>query len=227
ISYQGAFFLLEVGARMLYTPTMNLADGIDHIIITAAELEQGCDWIEAQLGIRPVVGGQHPLWGTHNALLALGEDCYLEVVAPDPRLRVGERGLWLGDYFDRQPQLSTWAFREAVIPTNSPYLGSIEAGKRQKPDGSWLRWRLTDPYVLAFDGAMPFVIDWGESRHPSLDLPSCGERLALSIVHPQAQALREALDQVGIQIVVKQGPTYNLIAEIQQGNKTLTLNTSN
>ena len=55
---------------------------IDHIVIGAATLRQGADWVERHLGARPSGGGVHEGAGTHNLLLGLGSGCYLEVIAP-------------------------------------------------------------------------------------------------------------------------------------------------
>ncbi|MEM6343916.1 MAG: VOC family protein [Bacteroidota bacterium] len=209
-------------------------DGIDHLIYTAPDLKTGMDAIEAQLGMRPVIGGQHPLWGTHNALLALGKGIYLEVVAPDPSLAVGERGLWLEQYYALRPGLRTWAFRKAAIQAarqialqNQIAIGAIEKGQRQKPDASLLRWQLTDPYKLAFEGALPFLIDWGNSQHPSLAIPSVGELLSLEIIHPQDSALREALQKLKINIALKAGNQYKLSASIQTAGGIIKLETPN
>jgi len=36
------------------------------------------------LGIRASLGGQHPIWGTRNALVALGPSSYLEIITAGP-----------------------------------------------------------------------------------------------------------------------------------------------
>jgi hypothetical protein len=57
---------------------------LDHLVVAAATLEQGEDYIESRLGARPLRGGRHVAMGTHNSLLKLGEKIYLEVIAIDP-----------------------------------------------------------------------------------------------------------------------------------------------
>src|SRR5215471_8417337 len=58
---------------------------LDHLVVAAATLEQGEDYVEARVGIRPKRGGQHVAMGTHNSVLRLGERVYLEVIAVDPQ----------------------------------------------------------------------------------------------------------------------------------------------
>ena len=57
---------------------------IDHLVIGAATLEAGAAYLERHLGQHPVAGGAHPGVGTHNMLLGLGPDQYIEIITPDP-----------------------------------------------------------------------------------------------------------------------------------------------
>ena len=56
----------------------------DHFVVGIDELEKGIRAFEERTGVRPVFGGEHPALGTHNALVSLGPDQYLEILAPRP-----------------------------------------------------------------------------------------------------------------------------------------------
>src|SRR5437660_3891292 len=79
---------------------------LDHLVVAAATLEQGEDYIESRLGARPLRGGKHVAMGTHNSLLKLGEKSYLEVIAVDPDGIAPSRARWFA--------LDTAALRAAL-----------------------------------------------------------------------------------------------------------------
>ncbi len=61
---------------------------LDHLAVACANLDEGVDWVEEQLGVPLQPGGQHARYGTHNKLLGLGDGLYFEVIAIDPRSHV-------------------------------------------------------------------------------------------------------------------------------------------
>lgn len=194
---------------------------VDHLVFTAPDLASGCDIIEELLGVRPVTGGRHQHWGTHNALLSLGERSYFEVVAPDPALPRPKRGRWMELFYGQRPRLATWVvatssidavYRQAIaagIP-----LGKVAEGSREKPDGSTLRWRLTDPYALPMGGSIPFLIDWGDTPHPGGSLPVAGRLEALSVGHSDPKSLENQLKILGAEPDVYRASAPSLRAQI-------------
>ncbi len=195
---------------------------VDHLVYGVADLGQGIDAIERLLGARPVIGGRHPAYGTHNALLSLGPGTYLEVIAPDPGLPVPTHGRVFGLDSLRGPRLVTWALRTEQIERDaaraeaaSVDVGAITLGARETPGGATLTWRLTDPYAMGLGGAVPFLIQWDRSDHPARSTPSGGILTGFRIEHPDLEHARVALQALGAPIQVTSGPVCRLIAEIR------------
>lgn len=175
---------------------------IDHLLYGAPDLETGMDEIERRLGVRPVPGGRHTSYGTHNALLSLGSICYLEVIAPNPELPTPERGVGFGVGGLTEPRLVRWALRHSAIEAAAERadLGAVEPGRRERADGTVLSWKLTDPYAERMEGVIPFLIDWGDTLHPASSVPAGGRLVSLRLQHPLPARVLERLDLLGVDL---------------------------
>lgn len=188
---------------------------IDHLAVSALTLEEGVAVVEAALGLRLAPGGVHPHMSTHNRLLGLGE-VYLEVIAADPAAPTPAWPRWFDlDSFAGAPRLTNW-----ICATDD-----LAAAIAAAPDGVGvpvdlqrgdLRWRMAVPADgrLPFDGCFPALIQW-QGPHPAARLPDHGARLRrLEVAHPDAAALRSVLALADPRVVIVQGATKALRAEI-------------
>ena len=206
-------------------------DGIvDHLVFAVPELESGVREIERLLGTRAAIGGRHPQFGTHNALLGLGPATYLEIVAVDPSLPRPARGRPFGVEASGLPRLVTWAARCEAIDARAAAatdaglrVGRVESGSRARPDGTLLSWRLTDPYVMAMDGVIPFLIAWGETPHPAVSAPAAGDFVGLRIEHSDPDAVGAALSSLGASADVHAAARPALVATIRVGDRLIEL----
>ncbi|WP_417275285.1 VOC family protein [Celeribacter halophilus] len=172
---------------------------IDHLVISAGDLEQGCDWAETLLGVEFGPRGVHQDMGTENRLVAMtrpdGEKAYLEVIAPDPQAQRPDFPRWFDlDNFGGPPKLTNWVvscpdLEEAweLAPANVGRIMSFQRG-----DYAW-RMIVPETGILPFDNCFPALIEW-HSAHPVPKLPDPGLRFRrLKIAHPDAEGLRAAL----------------------------------
>ena len=69
---------------------------IDHLVIAAGTLEQGVAYVRECLGVSMPFGGVHAKMGTHNHLMQLGNDSFLEVIAINRDIEPPDRPRWFG-----------------------------------------------------------------------------------------------------------------------------------
>jgi len=191
-------------------------------VYAVPDLEKGIEDLEARLGVRAGPGGRHVGEGSRNALIGLGPDSYLEILAPDPTQAVPQRPLWLGLEGLSGPRLTAWAIKARNLDAEAGRaraggvrLGSVVEGGRKLPDGRLLSWRFTDPHTQVADGLVPFLIDWGESPHPSAASPPGVTLLALRAEHPNPAGVRALVRALGVNLPVTKGPRAALIAGLQ------------
>jgi len=176
---------------------------LDHITVVAATLAEGAAYVEAALGVPLAPGGRHPLMGTHNRLLRLGEGMFLEVIARDPDALPVGRSRWFGldesrmqRRLQERPFLATWVARSDSISEVLALVPDVHAPVLRLTRGD-LAWRMTVPEdgSMLFDGAFPALIEWeGEHSHPATRLPDQGCALTrLAIEHPDGIRLAGVL----------------------------------
>jgi len=154
--------------------TEQLMAKLDHIMFASADLDQSIEEITDLTGVRPALGGSHRGIGTRNALLSLGDDQYLEIIAPDHRQNLsgttGELLLQHGGSGIRGWAVATTDLNSlAGFATNAGYgCQDILNMSRTTPEGVHLAWQLR---FLSGNTLLPFFIDWKVSPHPALSTP--------------------------------------------------------
>ncbi|MGI9204587.1 MAG: VOC family protein, partial [Woeseiaceae bacterium] len=102
-------------------------------------------------------------------------------------------------------------------------IGKVESGNRQQADGSMIEWQLTDPYVMPMNGAIPFLIDWGNTPHPAQTAPTAGKLTSLRIEHPHPCRVRAALSALQAEVDVVKAVKFRLSANIQTAGGAIVL----
>lgn len=169
----------------------------DHLVISAADLNEGASHIARKLGLMVPVGGVHPRMGTHNRVMNMGEGEFFEIIAPDPAAAPREEPRWFRlDLPIGAPHLGNWICRcddlNAVLAELPPSVGRVINMTRGD-----MHWRIAvpDDGGLPFDGGFPTLIEWPEGPLPADKMPDLGCRMAaLTIRHPNAQIIAGRLE---------------------------------
>lgn len=203
---------------------------LDHIVYAVPDLAAGTAQMQKLLGVEPTVGGQHVGFGTRNVLVALGDDCYLEIVGPDPEQPNPERPRPFGLDHLAEPKLVTWAVKasgldEKVVKAQAAGYnpGPVVDMSRAKPDGTLLAWRLTIRPEAAGDGLIPFMIDWGDTPPVAQTIVQGCQLVELTAEHPDPAEIQRMLAALGVELPVAQGETAVLKAVIDTPNGRVVL----
>lgn len=200
-----------------------MAAVLDHFVWGAPDLDQGVEEIAAVLGVRPAYGGEHPGFGTRNALLSAGEGLYFEVIAPDPAQSLeGNFGGVLADL--PRGELVTFAVRTSGL---GALAGRVEAAKipstgvmskeRRAPHGRRIAWEMLIMHG-DYRAALPFCIDWKDSRHPGEVTPQGVTVRSFRVVHPDARGLGKLYATLDFKVDVALGTRPELVLELDTPN---------
>lgn len=211
----------------LYAPGGDGMGQLDHIVITAPELGAGVAWLEDALGVSMSGGGAHLGRGTHNKLLSLGPDTYLEVIAPNPEdTQVEMARMYDLDNNSAGIGLTNWAISSnsisdtmAMAPTAMGEIAQLSRGPN--------RWLMSAPLdgKLPFDEAFPGFLEW-QTPPPAPLLPETGCRLqSLEITHPNgvllAKTLAPFIDDPRVKITTGAQKSLRAVISTPSGTRVL------
>jgi hypothetical protein len=178
---------------------------LDHLVIAAETLLQGVDYIRSTLAVEIPKGGVHKTMGTHNHLMQLGNDTYIEVIAINPEAAAPRQPRWfnLDDSLmraslQRQPRLITWVINTADIKAVERD-SKLPLGVPTKLSRDSLHWQLglTEDGRLLANGLVPYVLQWHTEQHPSRSMADLGCRLdSLEIYHNRPDWLHSILASI-------------------------------
>lgn len=199
---------------------------IDHIAYAVPDLAKGCKDLEEKLGCQVIIGGRHLNNGTHNALVNLGNEIYLELLAIDQENIDIQAPRWMGVDIITEPRVTRWAIKSddltselANLKKYNEGLAQSFEGSRKKQDGTILRWHMALPLPSPEIELAPFAVDWKDSIHPTKSLPDECELIGIEFKDPNPSAIHELFSTLDIERPVMQSdrPEIKLIIKSPNG----------
>ncbi len=210
---------------------------LDHLVVGTSDLDRGSAWLSRFLGVTLSEVGTHTRMGTHNRLLSLGPDAYLELIAIDPNGSAPFMPRWFGldtrDVQERialRPRLLGWVARTDNIAALDVATGGLLGGIHDMARGDF-KWRITIPddgYPVE-GGLVPSLIQWDVPSHPCERLPNQQCRLEwMEAAHPNPTKIRYLLGELGLEKALTLTPTppysgMTMCAYIRTANGVKTL----
>ncbi|MEM9169232.1 MAG: VOC family protein [Pseudomonadota bacterium] len=190
---------------------------VDHLLVACDDVAKTQQAFSNRFGAAFADGGAHPGQGTRNALGAIGDGVYLELLGPDPSQSV--RADWLAGAQDGA--VFHWAARcddlgavaDVLAAQGLAHSGIID-GARTAADGARLTWKLLFPAPSAFGAVMPFFIDWLDTDHPSLSAPDVGVLKDWMLKTPEAPALNALFNAFETALAAQQSARASLQAVV-------------
>jgi len=175
---------------------------IDHIVIGAGDLISGTKILETKLNTKLSPGGRHQMMGTHNKLLKVQSDIYLEVIANNPNVDNPSRPRWFSldeertkEKIDHSPQVLCWVLAVNNIENIVKECGYTPGEILQVSRGE-LTWKITVPSngLLVENGVLPVLIEWPNEQHPSKKLINKNISMnTLSLFHPEPNKIKKII----------------------------------
>lgn len=185
----------------------------DHLVLATPDLAATVAEFTRRTGVTPAPGGVHVGLGTRNHLVSLGGTAYLEIIGPDPE-QPAPRG---PRPFDVDTPAAARTLTWAISPSDLDAAvaaarargydpGEIRPMSRRRPDGTLLKWRLTDGDTQHPSGLVPFLIDWGTSPHPTAEGLPTTPLLSLRGTAPSPDGIRPLLIALDTELPLTEGP---------------------
>ena len=181
---------------------------LDHIVFGARSLEEGTNFIEKKLGIKLSEVGYHDFMGTHNRVVKVDKDVYLEVIAIDPSSKSPNENRWfnldnpiLQKKLEYSPQMIGYVIETKDKEILKHFCTPIEASR-----GNY-KWNFAMPNLesnffnkeLIENGIIPSLINW-KSNKPVYEMKNNQlslKKIEIEILDNQMQ-YKKNIESIGI-----------------------------
>ena len=181
---------------------------LDHIVFGARSLEEGTNFIEKKLGIKLSEVGYHDFMGTHNRVVKVDKDVYLEVIAIDPSSKSPNENRWfnldnpiLQKKLEYSPQMIGYVIETKDKEILKHFCTPIEASR-----GNY-KWNFAMPSLesnffnkeLIENGIIPSLINW-KSNKPVYEMKNNQlslKKIEIEILDNQMQ-YKKIIESIGI-----------------------------
>ena len=181
---------------------------LDHIVFGATSLEEGTNFIENKLVTKLSNVGYHDFMGTHNRVIKVDKDIYLEIISINPRSKAPKEDRWfnldnpkLQQKLENSPQIIGYVIETDDKEILKHFCAPIKASR-----GNY-KWNFSMPNLesdfldieLIQNGIIPSLINW-KSNKPVLQMKDNNfnlNKIEVEITNNQIQ-YKNLLNSLGI-----------------------------